>query len=133
MSTAVFIEHAKGFDLTPVQYGSLQVVEAHPGIDQAQLGRLMGLDRTTLSDVVRRMVAKRLLKREEHNQRIKTLDLTVAGRALLRAMSSRMEVVHGSILAPLNKRETATLLALLSKVLKTDLPTGPAKKKRPRR
>ena len=132
MSTSIFIEQGKEFDLTPVQYGSLQIVDAYPGLDQATVGRLMGLDRTTLSDVVRRMVAKGLLIRKEHNRRSMTLYLSGAGRALLEVMADRMEGVNNAILTPLDPVERQTFLTLLTKILKEAPSHDRLKSKAPR-
>lgn len=117
ISTAVFIQQAKAYHLTAVQYASLLSVEAYPGIDQAALGRLVALDRTTVSVVVRRLVEKRLLDRKRANGRKLALSLTGTGRAAVDAMRARIGVVDDILLSPLSAGERAIFMQLLAKLV----------------
>ena len=42
----IFHEETAGFDLTPTQYVTLQVLEHRPGIDQVTLSELTAIDRS---------------------------------------------------------------------------------------
>lgn len=74
-----------GGDLTPPQYGVLQVVADDPGLDLTALGPRAAMDRTTVGRVVDRLAAAGLLDRRPHpdDRRRATITLTTAGRALL--------------------------------------------------
>jgi hypothetical protein len=70
IAVAVFLAEvdAAGYDLTPVQYVALAVVDANPGIDQVTLAGLIAYDRTTITGVVDRLVAKGLITRQESSR-----------------------------------------------------------------
>ena len=51
-------------DLTPRQYALLLTVDANKGLSQTQLVELTLVDRSTIADVVRRLVKKGLLRRQ---------------------------------------------------------------------
>ncbi|HTU09596.1 MAG TPA: MarR family winged helix-turn-helix transcriptional regulator [Allosphingosinicella sp.] len=120
IAVSVFLTHAKEFDLTPIQYGSLQLVETFPGIHQAGLGKLLALDRQTVSNVVQRLVDKGLLDRRERNARTSALYSTGAARALTRVMHERLQVVDEIILGPLDGEERETFMRLLLKLVESN-------------
>lgn len=117
IATSVFIEEAKEYGLTPVQYASLLAVDFYPGIDQRRLAKTVALDRTTVSQVVQRLVGKGLMRREQRDLRSHALSLTGAGRAVIAAMRPRLDSVEEILLAPLTPDEAATFMALLSKLV----------------
>jgi MarR family transcriptional regulator, lower aerobic nicotinate degradation pathway regulator len=117
ISTSVFIEEAKDYDLTPVQYASLLAVEFHPGIDQRRLGKAVALDRTTIGNVVQRLADKGLIERRQRNLRASALYVTGAARALIEVMRPRMEIVDDILLKPLTTGERATFMRLLAKLV----------------
>jgi MarR family transcriptional regulator, temperature-dependent positive regulator of motility len=59
----VFHGEIGGDDLTPRQYAVLLTVSQHEGISQTGLVERTGVDRSTLADIVRRMLKKGLLQR----------------------------------------------------------------------
>ncbi len=63
ISFALFVDQAKAFDITPVQYAALAAINNHPGIDQTTLSNVIAFDRTTIGDVVGRLEKKKLIKR----------------------------------------------------------------------
>lgn len=50
-------------ELTPRQLAVLISVAGHPGLNQTQLVKLTGTDRSTLADLVKRLQRKGLLQR----------------------------------------------------------------------
>ena len=56
-------------DLTPRQYAILASVAQNPDISQTGLVEQTGVDRSTLADIVRRLVKKGLLQQEAHAPR----------------------------------------------------------------
>ena len=83
---ALFLDQAKAFDFTPVQYAALYAVNNNPGIDQTALCNAVALDRSTIGDVVGRLEKKGLITRRNGSadRRTKSLHITAAGRRLLR-------------------------------------------------
>jgi len=138
ISVSIFLTHAREFDLTPVQYGSLQLVEMFPGVHQAALGKLLALDRQTISNVVQRLCDKRLLDRREKDARTSALFTTGAGVALIKVMQDRLGIVDDMILGPLSSEERAIFMDLLLKLVESNnelsrAPSGGALPKEPGR
>ncbi|HEV3271759.1 MAG TPA: MarR family transcriptional regulator [Candidatus Methylacidiphilales bacterium] len=82
------------FGLTGAQFNILNLLAAHEGrMDQAALGDLLLVGKSSISIVLNRMVRDSLVKREEHpkDRRQVVLTLTPKGRALWRKISPRYE------------------------------------------
>ncbi len=86
ISFALFVDQAKAFDITPVQYAAIAAINNHPGIDQTALSNIIAFDRTTIGDVVGRLEKKKLIKRMNGtvDRRTKSLYITPAGERLIR-------------------------------------------------
>ena len=56
-STQLFNQRtlAAGFEVTPVQFSSLEAVHAQPGIDQAEVAERIGYDLATIGGVIDRL------------------------------------------------------------------------------
>jgi DNA-binding MarR family transcriptional regulator len=117
ISVSVFLAEAEQYDLTHLQYASLVVVDAYPGIDQRRLGRAVALDRQTVSVVVRRLVEKGLLRREAVDGRKSALFVTGSGKALYRVMRTHLEAVDRKLMSPLSAAERDVFLATLTKLV----------------
>lgn len=106
-----------GLALTQVQYGALQAIAAYPGIDQGTLAGLIAYDRVTIGGVVDRLVAKALVTRSisSKDRRARKLDITPAGRRLLKAAAPLVRKLQRRILAGLTAQERAAFTALLAK------------------
>ena len=59
----VFQAELGGGDLTPRQFAVLVTVSQNEGLSQTHLVERTGIDRSTLADIVRRMLKKGLLQR----------------------------------------------------------------------
>ena len=73
--------------LTPRQFAVLHAVDLHEGLSQTALVRETGIDRSTLADMISRMLRKDLLarKRTDEDARANSVRITPAGRKALRA------------------------------------------------
>ena len=114
---SVFLETARDLNLTSVQYAILVGIEIYPGIDQMSLGKLVALDRQTVSNVVSRLHTRGLVDKLDKNKRTKALFLTEPGREVIAAMDGRTQGVDATILAPLAADEQDQFMALLLKVV----------------
>jgi DNA-binding MarR family transcriptional regulator len=76
-----------GDDLTPRQLAVLATVAGNEGLSQTDIVNLTGIDRSTLADIVRRLVKKGLLQRRRTKQdaRAYAVKLTDEGQRVLRA------------------------------------------------
>jgi DNA-binding MarR family transcriptional regulator len=117
ISVSIFLGKAKEYDLTQLQFASLVMIDAYPGIDQSSLGRACALDRQTISTVIRRLIEKNLVLREQKNQRTSALFLTGSGRALCHLMNDRLQDVDSILLAPLGKEEGKAFMKSLTKLV----------------
>ena len=121
IAVALFIEETagRGFDITPVQYAALVAIEAHPGIEATTLSALIAFDRSTLADVIERLVGKRLVDRaaDPQDRRVKRLSVTRAGERLLAAIEPAVERAQARILAPLPPAQRKRFLALLEQLV----------------
>ncbi len=122
-ATEVFADKVGGDGLTPRQFAVLSVVERHQGLSQTDLVVVTGIDRSTLADIVRRMLKKGLLsrRRTEEDQRAYAIRLSPEGQAVLDDHAPRATEVDEQILAaiPIELRE-AFMLALKAIVSSTD-------------
>ena len=119
IAVALFMSETKEFDVTPVQYAALLAISLHPGIDQTALVNIIAFDRSTIGDVVARLVAKRLIKRAqgERDGRTKVLQVTPAGHQLLREIEPRVRAAQRHILAPLTSSERTEFKKMLQKLV----------------
>lgn len=90
-------------DLTPRQYAVLLTVSQNEGLSQTQLVDLTGIDRSTLADVVRRMLKKGLLQRRRTREdaRAYSVKLTDEGTRVLKSHDPLARRVDERILASL--------------------------------
>ena len=121
IAVALFIEEtgADGFDVTPVQYAALVAIGENPGIEATTLSSLVAFDRSTLGDVIERLVGKGLVDRapQHLDRRIKRLSLTPEGGRLVAAIEPAVERAQARILAPLAAADRQRFLALLAQIV----------------
>jgi DNA-binding MarR family transcriptional regulator len=90
-------------DLTPRQYAVLVAVSQNEGVSQTHLVEKTGVDRSTLADIVRRMLKKGLLQRRrtKDDARAYAVKLTEEGWRVLKAADPLARRVDDKILAVL--------------------------------
>src|SRR6516162_9175921 len=100
-----------GYEVTPVQYAVLRILQDHPGIDQVTLARFCALDTSTAADLAVRLEERGLVRRmmPVKSKRFRLLQLTPEGTALLK------KLVPLRLLLSLNKEEQRIFLSLLKK------------------
>jgi DNA-binding MarR family transcriptional regulator len=95
--------------VTQRQYAVLAAVALHEGAAQAELVGATGIDRSTLAELVARMIGKDLLARERSkaDARANAVRLTEAGRAALDAAAPQAAAADAALLAllPRGKRD----------------------------
>jgi DNA-binding MarR family transcriptional regulator len=115
ISFALFLDQAKAFGITPVQYAALVAINSNPGIDQTALCNIIAFDRTTIGGVVGRLQRKKLIRRVNgaHDRRTKALFITAAGRRLIRDIEPAVQSTQRLILAPLEAHERSAFKQML--------------------
>jgi DNA-binding MarR family transcriptional regulator len=138
ISFALFLDQAKEFDVTPVQYAALVAINNHPGIDQTALCNIIAFDRSTIGDVVGRLEKKKLIKRFNGaiDRRTKSLSITPSGRRLIRDIEPAVASTQRLILAPLRPGERKAFMAMLRHLVhlnneRSRAPSRPQEARRP--
>lgn len=105
--------------LTPRQYAILSTVAAQAGSSQAHLVAQTGIDRSTLADIVRRMLKKGLIERQrtEQDARAYAVNLTEQGRRALEAAAPIAQRVNEKLLSSLPERQRKRFLKSLGAVV----------------
>ena len=115
IASALFLEQAKAFDFTPVQYAALVAIKNNPGLDQTTLCNTVALDRSTIGDVVGRLEKRGLISRASGaaDRRTKTLHITAAGNRMIRDIDFAVAETQRLILAPLKPGERTAFMRML--------------------
>jgi DNA-binding MarR family transcriptional regulator len=111
----IYAEETGPDAVTQRQYAVLAAVAAHEGLTQTDLVRSTGIDRSTLADLVARMIGKTLLarRRSTADARANTVSLTEAGRAALEAAKPKVAAADARILKLLPTRKRDAFLGVL--------------------
>jgi DNA-binding MarR family transcriptional regulator len=111
----IYAEETGKGALTQRQYAVLAAAAAADGASQTDLVRMTGIDRSTLADMVARMIEKGWLARERSatDARAKTVRPTAEGLAALQATTPQVETADGRILSALPAARRAAFLSAL--------------------
>jgi DNA-binding MarR family transcriptional regulator len=128
----LYAESAGPGAVTQRQFAVLAAVQADEGATQAGLVKVTGIDRSTLADLVARMIAKGLLERERSvlDARANAVRLTDAGRAALEDAAPKTRAADEALLKLLPGSKRAAFLAALSAMAAGERGKDPAKPKR---
>jgi len=98
-----FQREADDADVTPRQYVVLAALADNQGLSQTRLVERTGIDRSTMTDLMRRMVKKGLLERRRQSKdaRAYAVKLTAEGRRRLRMVQPIVARVDQRILKSL--------------------------------
>ncbi|WP_413195086.1 MarR family winged helix-turn-helix transcriptional regulator [Pararobbsia alpina] len=109
-------------EITSVQYAALEVLQRTPGVNQRQLGDELDVDRSTIADLVARLVRNELVERKDDpvDKRSYVLYLTSAGKKQLATLRPRVEEVERILTARLTHEERMELRRLLSTLLPSE-------------
>ena len=118
ISVALFLDECAQFDITPLQFGVLNTLLEHGPQDQATIGRLAALDRTTVAVVIQKLAARDLLKRvqSDRDKRSKIVTITKSGRVLVADASAAVLRAQSRTVAPLTQEEQTEFLRLMNKL-----------------
>ena len=120
----IYAEELGEAGLRPPQFAVVLTVFQNPGLNQTALVQLTGIDRSTIADMLSRLVRRGILKRRrtDTDGRANTLQVTEEGETLLRAAVHVVNRVQERILEPLAPTERDAFMRLLMKV--SDLPNS---------
>lgn len=107
-----------GEAVTLRQFAVLAAIAEHPGLSQSDLVRATGIDRSTLADLMNRLVKRGLADRKESpsDGRAYSVDLTPAGVALLKNATQHARAADAAILDLLPRAKRRAFLGTLTKL-----------------
>ncbi|MCF3122269.1 MarR family transcriptional regulator [Streptomyces arenae] len=105
-------------EITSPQFAVLNTLVAEPGLDQRTVGERVGLDRSTIAEVISRLIRRGLLDkvRDPQDGRRYLLGLTDEGRRTHRKLTVRTARMNQVFLAPLSADEQSVFFDLLHRV-----------------
>ncbi|WP_413990325.1 MarR family winged helix-turn-helix transcriptional regulator [Labrys okinawensis] len=105
--------------LRPIEYAVLAAIDDRPGFDQRKLAMALGIDATSVGQMVDRLSAMGLVDRtlDPADRRVRLLVPTLHGTSLRQRVRPVLLEAQTRILAPLEAAEQATLLELLARVV----------------
>jgi DNA-binding MarR family transcriptional regulator len=108
-----------GADLTPRQFAVLAALEVLESASQTQIVDATGIDRSTLADIVKRLVKRGLLnrRRSRSDARAYVVRMTIEGRAVLLATKPAAQRVEERLLQQLPDARRDDLLAALEAII----------------
>lgn len=115
---ALFTAAMARAEITPTQFTALLKTVQARRVTQNLLGRQAAMDPATIQGVVRRLMARGLIRRscDPLDRRTAVLEPTEAGVALITRVVACAQQAHEAALAPLSAEEQAHLLHLLRKI-----------------
>ena len=113
-----FAQTVGTFGITPGLFGILIIIDANPGLKQSELAKAAHLDRSSVVSVIDNLERRALVERRSAvaDRRSNALQLTSAGKALLKKLRRLVAKHEQQLTANLNENEQATLVRLLQKI-----------------
>jgi DNA-binding MarR family transcriptional regulator len=114
--TAMALE---SLDMTPAQFGVLNLLAARDGAIQQEIGAAMGIDPSTMVSLIDELERKGLAKRRPHpsDRRAREVSITPKGRRLLGRGKKMALEVENELLRGLTAAQRRQLLKLLRQAL----------------
>src|ERR1700733_13954439 len=114
----LYAREAGSRELTKQQFTLLCALEHNEGASQTALVEITGIDRSTLAEMVRRMLEKGLLSRErtEEDQRANAVAISHAGRKALRGARNAADRAERALLEALPIPERQKFVKALSQI-----------------
>lgn len=106
-------------DVTPRQFSVLAAVAREPNVSQTELVNRTGIDRSTMADIVRRLVRNGLLSRSRTREdaRAYAVRLTPRAQELVTRMGETAVEAEASLLESLADPDRARLVDLLGQLI----------------
>src|SRR5690606_23482520 len=106
-------------ELTPRQFAVLKAVARMENPSQTLLVRETGIDRSTIADIVRRLIKKGLLQRRRTSQdaRMYAVKLTAAGREVLEEAEPAARSTEEKLLGVLPANQRTAMINALSTIV----------------
>lgn len=118
----LFLDCVAHFDLKPVDFALLVLVDTNPGTSQRQLAVALDVSPPNLAIVVARLMKRDLLHqvRSQQDRRVQHLHLSAAGKSLLTQAEKAVQRMESGLLERVGAERTDTLLRALERLEKLD-------------
>ncbi len=118
-ATDVFLAEAQVSGLTPRQFAVLATVAEEEGLTQTDLVERTGIDRSTLADIVARLLGRGLIQRRraKEDARAYAIKLTAQGAKALRDAEPGAASADTRLLAPLPPAKRQDFLDYLNTIV----------------
>ena len=115
-------------DITPRQFGVLMALYQLGPLTPSVLADRISCDRNTLSEMLKRMVARRLVAKKDNpdDRRSLQVQITAKGEEALLAVIPAAAQLQEIMLAPLRKEDRAHFLKFLLAIAKAPPPDAPS-------
>jgi DNA-binding MarR family transcriptional regulator len=121
-TTQVFASQVgEGFDLRPVEFTILALVEQNPGVSAKQLAQALAVTAPNITVWIDRLEGRGLVRRErsETDRRAQHINATAKGAKLVRQAVEMLKQGERDALSALSEGERAILVELLVKVARS--------------
>lgn len=104
--------------MTPRQHDVLNYFASHDGVSQTAAVVETGVDRSTLADIVRRLVDRGLLarKRTRHDARMYAVTVTAKGKQRLEDAAALIRAADAQSMRLISKSETVAAISVLERI-----------------
>jgi DNA-binding MarR family transcriptional regulator len=125
--TFLFAQETGEFNITPVQYSLLTTLESLGEMDQNTLAIEVGLERSSVAEVIPRLNERGLVRRTqaEHDKRLRLVKLTPAGKRLIRKMASAVQRAHDRTIEHLSPIERDVFMLQMIRLVEANNSEGP--------
>lgn len=137
-ASEAFAQQIEGSQITPRQYAVMAAIAETDLPSQTDLVTITGVDRSTLADIIRRLVRRGIVhrRRTKEDARAYQLKLTQKGEDELATVEAAARAADDALLSVLSTQERQTFLDGLSRIVGTApfaLKSTTSKPKRPAR
>lgn len=122
IAVSIWLDETETSGLRPVQYAAISAIRAFPAMDQMTLSRVLAFDRSTIQDVVVRLVDRGWVRRDADpdDLRRRVLFVTPEGEAILDGMVEDNKRAQTRILAPLSEEERVVFLEMITRIVQVN-------------
>ena len=119
-ASEIFAIETREFDLTARQFAVLTTVAQNEGLSQTDLVRLTGIDRSTLADVIQRLLKRGIIERQRTAQdgRTYAVKLSGQGQDLLDAIKPYVRRADRIVMSCLGEDDGKKAAQILARLLK---------------
>lgn len=123
--TEIYQSEMSNHDLTARQYAVLFALAHSEGLSQSKLVDATGIDRSTMADIVRRMLKKGIIqrKRDKDDARAYEVTITDEGVRLFQEVQPIIRRIEEKLLSALNGKRVDEFLAHLNLIVSQASPT----------